>query len=361
MIAREPTVTEAASRTDADTSRSRCRTAAAGLVLAGAVATAATATGRFVPVLGAPVIALVLGVLLSRPLVTRPQLQRGIAAAGGSTLQVAVVVLGAQLPLAEVLHVGAGSLPVMIGSLATCLALAGVAGRSMKIHANLRILIGIGTGICGASAIAAISPLIRAKSNEIAYAISTIFLFNVAAVLCFPPLGHLLGLSQQSFGLFAGTAINDTSSVVAAAASYGTAAWNYAVVVKLTRTLMIVPLAVVINARYRHRMAGQESARPADRSRRLARTLMLIPWFLPAFLTAATINTAGLIPTSSQHALQTTSVLLITVALSAIGLSTNTAALRSTGIRPVLLGLALWLAVATTSLLLQALTGPMHT
>ncbi|MGI8759698.1 MAG: YeiH family protein, partial [Jatrophihabitantaceae bacterium] len=160
----------------------------------------------------------------------------------------------------------------------------------------------------------------------------------------FPPLGHLLGLSQHQFGLFAGTAVNDTSSVVAAATSYGPQATGYAVVVKLTRTLMIIPICLGLSALTRR---GTPSAGLAARVRRL------VPWFLVGFLLVAAANSAGLVPAATHHGLQQASLFLITIALCGIGLSTDFAALRRAGHRPLLLGLLLWVAVSAASLLLQ--------
>jgi hypothetical protein len=150
----------------------------------------------------------------------------------------------------------------MLGTLIFCLLLAWLVGRAMHIGSDLRTLIGVGTAICGASAIAAVTPTIRAKNPDTTYAISTIFLLNVLAVLVFPPIGHALGLSQEAFGLFAGTAVNDTSSVVAAAASYGPAAADHAVVVKLVRTLMIIPVVIGLSilVRRRDRMVRRSQA-----------------------------------------------------------------------------------------------------
>lgn len=325
---------------------------APGVGVAVVIAVIATVIGHFAPLLGAPVAGIVLGVLLSATLRRYPVLAPGIGYARSFVLQLAVVVLGSQLSLRQVVHVGFSSLPVMLGTLAVCLALASVLGRRLGVDRDLRTLIGVGTGICGASAIAAVSPVIRAKSNDIAYAISTIFLFNVLAVLAFPPIGHAFGLSQHDFGLFAGTAVNDTSSVVAAATTYGAAAGNYAVVVKLTRTLMIIPICLGLAALVRRRDAADGSLVRVE-EHAFVRALKLIPWFLIGFLVVAAANTLGLVPSSSHAALQHTSLFLITVALSAIGLSTDAPALRRAGHRPLLLGLLLWVAVATTSLLLQ--------
>jgi uncharacterized integral membrane protein (TIGR00698 family) len=323
-----------------------------GLAVVASLAAAATVLGRLAPIVGAPVVGIVVGVLISSQTARRSGLRPGIDFAARTVLQLAVVVLGAQLSLRQIAAVGAASLPVMLTTLAVCLTLAYFLGRRLGIESDLRTLIGVGTGICGASAIAAVSPTIRAKNPAIAYAISTIFLFNIAAVLTFPPIGHVLGLSQHAFGLFAGTAVNDTSSVVAAAASYGTAAGNYAVVVKLTRTLLIVPICLVLAAlvRRRDRAAGAVAAR-ADGA--LIGATRLVPWFLVGFLLVAAGNSLHWVPARSHAPLQAVAVFGVTVALTAIGMSTDVAAVRRAGHRPLLLGLALWLAVTITSLLLQ--------
>jgi uncharacterized integral membrane protein (TIGR00698 family) len=329
-----------------------------GLALAAAVAGVATVLGRFAPVVGSPVIGIVCGVLLSSWVRRHVALAPGIAFAGRTVLQWAVVVLGGQLSLRQVADVGVGSLPVMLGTLTVCLATAYLLGRRMGIEGDLRTLVGVGTAICGASAIAAASPVIRAKHAAVAYAISTIFFFNVAAVLLFPPLGHLLGLSQHAFGLFAGTAVNDTSSVVATAASYGDPASHYAVVVKLTRTLMIIPICLGLAAVVRRR----EQPSAADSGAPLmavgsagVRAARLVPWFLVGFLLVAAANSTGLLPASSRSGAQTAALFLITTALAAIGMSTDAAGLRRAGSRPLLLGFVLWVSVASASLLLQAI------
>jgi uncharacterized integral membrane protein (TIGR00698 family) len=316
-----------------------------GLAASTALAIAATAVGRLVPVLGGPVTGIVLGVLIAA--VARPgeRFQPGIRTASRFVLQLAVVVLGTQLSLAEVLRVGLASLPVMLGTLAACLAGAYLIGRWLGVTGDVRTLIGVGTGICGASAIAAVTPVIAAAEADVAYAVSTIFLFNIAAVLTFPLLGHLLGLSQQSFGLFAGTAVNDMSSVVAASTAYGAAAASHAVVVKLTRTLLIIPVSLGL--------AAFGKKKPAAGPVRITR---LVPWFLAGFLVAAAAASAGLIPHQARGGLDQLSVFLITVALSAIGLSTDLRGLRRAGARPLLLGACLWLLVSVTSLGLQALS-----
>ncbi|WP_420365142.1 putative sulfate exporter family transporter [Curtobacterium sp. L3-7] len=341
------------------------RRLAPGLALATGIAVVATVIGRFLPVVGAPVSGVVLGAVIG--MVRRPadSLKPGITTASKFVLQLAVVLLGAQLSLAEVARVGVESLPVMLGTLVVCLLAAWGVGRLLGVVGNLRTLIGVGTGICGASAIAAVTPVIGAVSVEVAYAVSTIFLFNVAAVIIFPIVGHALGMSQHAFGLFAGTAVNDTSSVVAAASTYGTQAANFAVVVKLVRTLMIIPivlgLAWLVGRREQAaaRLAAADDGVPAaDRPPwTLRRIVKLVPWFLIGFVIAAAVNSTGVLPGPVHPAISAIAAFLITVALSAIGLSTDVAGFRRAGFRPLVLGLVLWVVVTGSSLGLMALTG----
>jgi uncharacterized membrane protein YadS len=357
-----------------------------GLAAAAGLGVVATVIGKSVPLVGSALPGAVLGALIA---VVRPRgvrgdtpfappgqqqpatrLAPGLKFASSRLLQVAVVLLGAQLSIAQAARAGASSLPVMLGTLAACLGAAWLYGRLLGVTGGLRTLIGVGTGICGASAIAAASPVIEAASADIAYAVSTIFVFNIAAVLAFPVVGHALGMSQHSFGLFAGTAVNDTSSVVATATTYGSQAANQAVVVKLVRTLMIIPVCAGLawlTARGQ-RAAGAAATAPAAsagrggrrRGRAARRALRLIPWFLIGFLVMAAANSAGLIPAGAHDGVTQVAAFLVAVALSGIGLSTDVAALRRAGAKPLLLGGMLWLTVAATSLALQALTGTLH-
>ncbi|WP_413811237.1 YeiH family protein [Streptomyces sp. OE57] len=324
-----------------------------GLALVLALAVAGTAVGKTFPLVGGPVAGIVLGVLLAALKRPGARWSPGIGFASKWVLQVSVVVLGSQLSLAQMVQVGVGSIPVMTGSLVVCLTVAYGIGRWLGIAGDLRTLIGVGTGVCGASAIAATAPVIGAAGVEVAYAVSTIFLFNVAAVLTFPLLGHLLGMSQHSFGLFAGTAVNDTSSVVAAATGYGRTAADYAVVVKLTRSLMIIPICLGLAwlVGRRNRAAPEATGRPR------LQVVKLVPVFLIGFLLMTTANSLGFIPSAAHHGLGELSVFLITVALCATGLSTDLAALRRTGPRPLILGACLWAVVSVTSLVLPLLTG----
>lgn len=319
-----------------------------GLAAALLVAVPAALLGAALPVVGGPVFGIAAGAavgpLLRRHLPERHlrRLLPGFAAAGRQVLQASVVVLGAGLSLGEVVRVGGQSLPVMAGTLTVALGGAWALGRLLGVHREAALLIGVGTGICGASAIAAVTAVTGPAKDRVAYALGTIFTFNIAAVLLFPPLGHLLGLSQEGFGLWSGTAVNDTSSVVAASYAYGATAGAYAVVVKLTRSLMIVPVCLVLQAR---------KGRPAGR------IWQVFPLFILAFLAASAVASLGGVPASWHPQISALSAFLITVALTGIGLGLDLSQVRAAGVRPLLLGALLWLAVATTGLGLQALTG----
>lgn len=319
-----------------------------GLGLTALIAAASTVIGGLAPVVGSALPALLIGVAIS--LWRRPGalFAPGLAVSARLLLQTAVVLLGVQMSVAEVLRVGLESLPVMLTSLAVCLLGAWALGRALRVERRLTTLIGVGTGICGASAIAAVSPVIAATGAEIAYAMTTIFLFNVLAVVLFPLLGHALQLDPHTFGLLAGTAVNDTSSVVAAAAVYGSAALGFAVVVKLVRTLMIIPISVGLSI---------AEARRHSRGRRLTPRgiVRLVPWFLVGFLLVAAVTSTGIVPASVRDGLSAMSGFLIAMALAAIGLSTDVAALRRAGWRPLALGAILWILVTATSLATIAL------
>lgn len=333
---------------DVEADHHRLRHTAPGLLVAVIVALLATAAGRFMPVVGGPVFGIVLGVVLgaSVPALHAPRWTAGYAIAARPVLQLSIVVLGTGLSLRQVVSVGGRSLPVMLGTLTVALGGAWVLGRLLGVRGDTQALIGVGTGICGASAIAATSAVIKPKETAVAYAIGTIFTFNIAAVLLFPPLGHLLGMSARAFGLWSGTAINDTSSVVAAAYAYGGDAGGYSIVVKLTRTLMLIPIVIVLAVL---KAGSRFSVRATPWHR-------IVPPFLIGFVIASAMDSAGAIPARWHPSLTTLGTFLITTALTGIGLSLRLADMRKAGHRPLLLGALLWIAVATSSLGLQALT-----
>ncbi|WP_225440230.1 YeiH family protein [Amycolatopsis eburnea] len=329
---------------------------APGLLVAVAVAAVATGLGTLVPIVGGPVFGILLGGLAAAvvPGLRGQRWTPGYAVAAKPVLQASIVVLGTGLSLRQVLDVGGGSLPVMLGTLAVALGGAWLLGRWLGVRGDTQTLIGVGTGICGASAIAATTAVLKPKQADVAYALGTIFAFNIAAVLLFPPLGHLLGLDPHAFGLWAGTAINDTSSVVAASFAYGGDAGSYGLVVKLTRTLTLIPIVIVLAV-----LKARREARQADPGATVAAMpwRKIVPLFLLGFVAAAGLNSLGVVPGSWHPALTVLGTFLITTALAGIGLSLRQGDLRRAGTRPLLLGGLLWIAVATTSLGLQSITG----
>ena len=330
-----------------------------GVVVVLVVAAIAVPLGRLVPLVGGPVFGIVLGVLLGAvvPALRAARCRPGYQFASKTLLQLSIVVLGTGLSLQQVVRVGGSSLPVMLGTLAVALGGAWIFGRLLGVRGDTQTLIGVGTAICGASAIAAATAAIGAKRSSVAYALVTIFTFNVAAVLLFPPLGHLLGLGPEAFGLWAGTAINDTSSVVAAGYAYGQQAGDQALVVKLTRSLMLIPvvLGLVFLKTRRDARAASTAAEPGAVRKMPWRRM--VPLFLIGFVAAAGLRSAGLVPDGWQSGLSLTGTFLITAALAGIGLSIRPSELRDAGPRPLLLGAILWSCVGLSSLGLQFATG----
>lgn len=312
-----------------------------GLLACVALAVVAEILGSYVPLVGAPVFAIVLGVAIAAVRPLSPLWSTGTGFAAKVVLQWSIVLLGAQLSLAEIASGGRAALPVMLGTFVLVLLIAYFAGRALALDRDLRRLLAIGTAICGGSAIAALSSVIEVDRSDVAYALATIFFFNVVAVLMFPALGHALQLTQGAFGLWAGTAINDTSSVVAAAFAYGHAAGNAAVVVKLTRTLLIVP--VVLYYAWRRMLAHRAGDKPVPwRS--------VIPWFILWFLVAATLDSIGAIPAGWHAPIQRIALFTIVVALAGVGLSSDLSRIKAAGFRPLVLGAVLWVAIVLGSL-----------
>jgi uncharacterized integral membrane protein (TIGR00698 family) len=272
----------------------------------------------------------------------------GLAFSARTVLQAAIVVSGFGLSIATVVSTGLGTLPVTLGTVAVALILAPLLGRMLRLERMLQTLVGVGTAICGASAVAAVSSVLEPDEADVALSIATVFFYNVVAVLVFPPIGHALHLSQEAFGLWAGTAINDTSSVVAAGYAYGRDAGDHATIVKLTRATLILPIVAAI-AVWRARAKRSDGAHvPWKR---------IVPWFILWFLAAALVNGTGAVPASWHDGIAAVAVFLISVALAAIGLQTDLARLLRAGARPLALGFLLWVAVAVSSLAIQRATG----
>lgn len=323
-----------------------------GLAMAVVLAAIATVLGKLAPIVGAPVFAIVIGIIVSTLRRPKTNAEAGLKFSAKTVLQASIVILGTGLSFTQVITTGTSSLPVLIGTLVVALAGAWFFGRLLGVTKDLRTLIGVGTAICGASAVAATDAVISASESDVSYAIATIFTFNVAAVLTFPSIGHLLGMTSHAFGLWAGTAVNDVSSVVAAASIFSPAATSYAIIVKLTRTLMIIPITLVLAFIRSNKSPDREVSQV-----KLKHFHKVLPIFIGWFLIAVTLNTLKVIPVGWHGDLSYAAQFMITVALGAIGLSSRLDKIRSAGIKPLALGAILWILVATTSLGLQSITG----
>lgn len=310
---------------------------------------------------GAPVLAILAGMAAGSLIRDKAPYRGGITFVSKKILQYAVVLLGFGLNLATVRQVGMTSLPIILSTITISLLVAIVLRKKLRIPVKIATLIGVGSSICGGSAIAATAPVIDADDGEIAQAISVIFLFNILAALLFPAFGEFLGLSNDGFGLFAGTAVNDTSSVTAAASTWDTihgtggSVLEYATIVKLTRTLAIIPITLVL-AYIRTRQ---------DSGARVSLT-SVFPVFVLFFLLASLITTAitavftgGALDTANQvfGLLKQISKFFIVMAMAAIGFNSNIVKLVKTGGKSILLGFSCWAAITAVSLILQQSLG----
>ncbi|MDH8677436.1 YeiH family protein [Fusibacter bizertensis] len=331
-----------------------------GILLCLIIALPAWFLGKAYPIIGGPVFGILFGMLLTLLLPNIAEkkayhpLGIGIKYTSKKILQYAIILLGFEMNLFNIIKVGGQSLLVMIFTLSAAFITAYFVGNKLGIKANTTVLIGVGTSICGGSAIAATAPVIEAEDDEVAHAISTIFLFNIIAVFIFPFLGRLLGMSDLGFGMWAGTAINDTSSVVAAAASWSSAAGNntaltFATIVKLTRTLMIVPITLVLAIYTSKKKKRSQSGDALDHFS----FVKIFPWFIIGFIGTAVIGTFLGFSPERLKSLGQVGKFMIVMAMTAIGLNTHLKKLISNGFKPILLGLCCWFVVAIVSLIVQ--------
>lgn len=329
------------------------------------VAVPAWLLGKQFEVVGGPVFAILIGMVLALAVPARAgePLQRGVKFTSKKILQYAVILLGFGLNLAQIAQVGATSLPIIVSTITTSLVVAFVLCRALKIPGKISTLIGVGSSICGGSAIAATAPVIDADDEEIAQAISVIFLFNVIAALVFPTLGGMIGLTNEGFGLFAGTAVNDTSSVTAAAAAWdgmhpGANTLDAATIVKLTRALAIIPITLAL-AFWQMRLA-RRAASAGEGAGEAAGTFDLkkiFPFFILFFVLASVVTTVFALPAAVTAPIKELSKFFIVMAMAAIGFNTNIVKLVRTGGKPILMGLACWVAIACVSLGMQHVLG----
>lgn len=334
-----------------------------GILFCLAIAIPAWLLGTAFPVIGGPIFAILAGMAINRTPLLRNSFSAGITFVSKKVLQWAVILLGFGLDLAVIARTGVQSLPIIVCTITTSLVIAYVLHKVMHIPSKTSTLVGVGSSICGGSAIAATAPVIDADDEEVAQAISVIFFFNVIAALLFPVFGSLIGFdttSGEAFGIFAGTAVNDTSSVTAAASTWdsmwglGTATLDKAVTVKLTRTLAIIPITLVlafVRIR-RERAEGIEGSKVNLRA--------VFPFFILWFVAASVVTTFALshgVSASAFVPAKELSKFMIVTAMAAIGLNSDVVKLVRTGGKPVALGACCWVGITAVSLIMQHVLG----
>ena len=334
---------------------------APGLLLCLVIAVSSWFFGKRFPIIGGAVTAIIVGMIVTLFIKDKSKLEAGIKFTSKKILQWAVVLLGFGMNLNVIFQTGVQSLPIIICTIAASLLIAFVLQRAMHMPSKIATLIGVGSSICGGSAIAATAPVIDAGDEEVAQSISVIFFFNVLAALIFPAFGSLIGFdtaSGEAFGIFAGTAVNDTSSVTAAASTWdamwglGSETLDKAVTVKLTRTLAIIPITLVL-AFIRTRKANGTDGKKVSFKK-------IFPFFILYFIGASVITTVAVSLGADAEVfspVKELSKFFIVLAMSAIGINTDIVKLVKTGGKPLILGACCWAGITGTSLLVQHLMG----
>lgn len=331
-----------------------------GIVLTILLAVLSQYVSTFIPyhLISAGVFAMLIGMCLHPICKKISGLQSGFTFVSKKILRFSIILMGVSLSFGQVVEVGKFSLFVMTFTLITAFGGGYLIGKLFKMNWKLSGLISAGTGICGGSAIAAISPVIEAEDSDVAYAISATFIFDILMVILFPILGHAFGMTDLGYGLWAGTAVNDTSSVVAAGYAFSDAAGNYAVIVKLTRTLSIIPVVLIfslVNERLnRKKMLATGAASTAPKTIDFKK---IFPWFILLFLAMVAINSIGLIPQTLGSSLSQLSKFLMVMALGAIGLNTDFKKVAKSGFLPMLHGFIISALVVIVAFAVQAMLG----
>lgn len=319
--------------------------------------------GKRFPVIGGAVISIIAGMIVTMFWSNKGKAEAGIKWTSKIILQTAVVLLGFGMNLGVIFQTGKQSLPIIICTIATSLIIATVLKKVLNVPSNTSILVGVGSSICGGSAIAATAPVINADDDEIAQSIAVIFFFNVLAAIFFPILGKAIGFDTvhgDAFGIFAGTAINDTSSVTAAASTWdsmwnlGSETLNKAVTVKLTRTLAIIPITLVLSL-ITAKQSEKGQSQTSGFSLRRAFPMFILYFIIAAVITTVCVNMG--VDSGVFKPLKELSKFMIIMAMAAIGLNSNVIQLIKTGGKPIALGASCWFGITIVSLLMQHIMG----
>ena len=330
-----------------------------GILVCLAIAIPSWLLGKMFPVIGGAVIAIIAGMIVTMFWDNKGKAEPGIKWTSRVILQTAVVLLGFGMNLGVIFQTGKQSLPIIICTITTSLIIAWILQKALKVPANTSILVGVGSSICGGSAIAAAAPVIGADDDEIAQSIAVIFFFNVLAAIFFPILGKAIGfdtVNGEPFGIFAGTAINDTSSVTAAASTWdsmwnlGSETLNKAVTVKLTRTLAIIPITLGLSL-----IQAKKSTKEGKQTTKFS-LKRAFPMFILYFVIAAIITTVCVhmgVDAGVFQPIKELSKFMIIMAMAAIGLNSNVIQLIKTGGKPIIVGASCWCGITAVSLIMQ--------
>ena len=332
-----------------------------GIVLAAAIAAVACWIESLLPIhlIGSAVIAMFIGMFCNRYLNQTAVFAPGLKFTSKKILKFAIILLGLSLNISTILYVGKLSLTVMVFTLMTCFGGGYFIGRALGLNWKLSNLISAGTGICGGSAIAAIAPTIEADDNDVAYAMSATFLFDMAMIVLFPIMGRALGMSDEAFGIWAGTAVNDTSSVVATGYAFSEGAGDFATMVKLTRTLAIIPTVITfafiqLNIK---RKAALAKNRDASGEKANFSIVKIFPWFILGFLAMSVMASILPVPAAVVSGTKKVSKFLMVSALAAIGLNTSFGSMKKAGLRPMIHGFLISALVVIVALLVEVAMG----
>lgn len=296
--------------------------------------------------LGASIIALFMGTMINR--FFHPKwIQQALKFASKKILKVAIILLGASLSVSTIMAVGKMTFFVMIFTFAMCFGGGYFVRKIFGLNWKLSNLISAGTGICGGSAIAAIAPVIDADDKDVAFAMSSTFLFDMLMIALYPLMGKALGMTDIAYGIWAGTSVNDTASVVASGYAFSEIAGDFATMVKLTRTIAIIP-TVLVFAWISTRMK-QKELKAANNGKKV-NIVKIIPWFIGGFLLLAIINSIGFLPIAVSGFLKQASKFLMVTALAAIGLGTSITDFKKAGLKPMFYGITIDTLVTLTAL-----------
>ena len=319
-----------------------------GVAICMALATISIIIEKLIPgeILGSSIVALFAGTIVNsffHPDWIKPALKF----TSKRILKAAIILLGASLSVSTIMSVGKMTFFVMLFTFAMCFGGGFFIRKLFGLNWKLSNLISAGTGICGGSAVASIAPVIDADDKDIAFALSSTFLFDMVMVALYPLMGKALGMSDIAYGIWAGTSVNDTASVVASGYAFSEAAGDFAMMVKLTRTIAIIP-TVLVFAFIGTRMK-QKELKTANGGKKVS-VMKIVPWFIGGFLVLAIVNSVGLIPMEVSGIMKSASKFLMVTALAAIGLGTSIADFKNAGISPMLYGITIDLLVTLTAL-----------